>query len=164
VDQTSDLPLLPDWAAIFAAAKLDLANFTPTQPQWVPQSACDARAAWTGKHPALPEFPLRIEAAAYRGKPVYFQLIWPWTRPERMQDYQGTARQLISFTILLIVFASVLLGATLLARYNIRLGRGDQRGASGWRSLSSWSKCWFGCSARNTCCPQLRATTFFSTE
>ena len=31
---------------------------------------------------------MRIEAAAYRGKPVYFELIGPWTRPERMRPYE----------------------------------------------------------------------------
>jgi hypothetical protein len=33
---------------------------------------------------------MRIDAASYRGKPVYFELIGPWTRPERMQP-QPTA-------------------------------------------------------------------------
>jgi hypothetical protein len=28
---------------------------------------------------------MRIEAAAYRGKPVFFELIGPWPRPERMR-------------------------------------------------------------------------------
>src|ERR1700677_3100290 len=30
--------------------------------------------------------PLRVEAAAYRGKPVYFNLVSPWTKPDRMEE------------------------------------------------------------------------------
>ena len=33
--------------------------------------------------------PVRIEAAAYRGRPVWFEVITPWTKPERMEAYAG---------------------------------------------------------------------------
>ena len=78
----------PDWTALYAAAGLDPARFAPTEPKWTPPTFSDARAAWTGVYPDQPDIPLRIEATAYRGKPVYFQLLDSWSRPERMQDYQ----------------------------------------------------------------------------
>ena len=57
----------------------------------------DARAAWTGSLCERPDVPMRIEAAAYRGKPVYFELIGPWTRPARGQhgDHPGLSQSVI---------------------------------------------------------------------
>jgi serine/threonine-protein kinase len=69
---------------------------------------------------------MRIEAAAYRGKPVYFELIGPWTRPDRMPTV-GERVFLVILTVLLL--ASVVAGA-MLARRNLHLGRGDRQGAS----------------------------------
>ena len=46
---------------------------------------------------------MRIEAASYRGKPVYFELIGPWTRPERMRPYEPTVGEkagLVFFIVL----------------------------------------------------------------
>ena len=128
-DESRDAPPAPDWAALFAAAGLDPKRFTPTEPQWTPLLAFDARAAWTGTYPDRPEIPLRIEAAAYRGKPVYFTLVGPWTRPARMQEFQPTTRDRIQDAIALCLYLGVMLGAVLLARSNFRQGRGDRRGA-----------------------------------
>ena len=58
---------------------------------WTPPVYSVSRVAWTGLLAERPDAPMRIEAAAYRDKPVYFELIGPWTRPERMQPYQSTA-------------------------------------------------------------------------
>jgi serine/threonine-protein kinase len=129
LDESRDTPPLPDWAALFAAAGLDPKSFTATEPTWTPLLFCDARAAWTGTYLDRPEIPLRIEAAAYRGKPVFFTCVGPWTRPERMQEFQQTAGNRISLAIALSLFLGLLLGAVLLARYNFRQGRGDRRGA-----------------------------------
>ena len=81
----------PDWAPLFSAAGLDPSKWLPAQPTWTPPVYSDVRAAWAGSLAERPDVPMRIEAAAYRGKPVYFELIGPWTRPERMQPYQPTA-------------------------------------------------------------------------
>lgn len=129
IDQSSDTPPSPDWAGLFAAAGLDQSRFTPTESKWTPPSICDARAAWTGVYPDQPEIPLRIEAAAYRGKPVYFETVGAWTRPSRMERSPQTTGQRIRDTINFCFFLALLLGAVLLARYNFRQGRGDRRGA-----------------------------------
>jgi serine/threonine-protein kinase len=128
VDQSSGALPPPEWTALFAAAGLDQARFTPTEPKWTPLAFGDARAAWTGAYPEQPEIPLRIEAAANRGKPVYFQLIEPWNKPWRMQANQRNAGDRV-FLFAFCLFLAILLGAVLLARYNIRQGRGDRRGA-----------------------------------
>jgi serine/threonine-protein kinase len=129
LDQATDVPPPPDWKPLFTAAGLDPANFVSTAPQWMPLAGFDARAAWTGTHPAQSQIPLRIEAAAYRGKPVYFHLIWPWTLPTRMPAHQTTMGQQIGGALILVTFCALTLGALLLVRYNFRHDRGDQRGA-----------------------------------
>jgi hypothetical protein len=91
VEKQASATSSPNWAPLFSAAGLDPAKWPPAQPTWTPPVYSDARAAWTGMLDERPDIPMRIEAAAYRGKPVYFELIGPWTRPERMQPYQLTA-------------------------------------------------------------------------
>ena len=88
---------------------------------------------------------MRIEAAAYRGKPVYFELIGPWTRPERMQPYQPTAGERAASVIVIVLLLSLLVGGAMLARRNLRLGRGDRRGAFRLAAFvfAAWAVAWF---------------------
>ena len=118
-----------DWEPLFSAAGLDSSKWPPAKPMWTPPVDSDARAAWTGSLAERPNIPVRIEAAAYRGKPVYFELIGPWTRPERMQPYQATAGERVGLVILTVLLLSLLVVGAMLARRNLRLGRGDRQGA-----------------------------------
>ena len=123
-------PPAANWNALFAAAGLDPTKFQPADPQWTPLAAFDARAAWTGAYPTAPKIPLRVEAASWRGKPVFFKLIPPWTRPGRMQETETgagkRARQFLSLTVVCIL----VLAAAFMARRNTRLKRSDVRGAA----------------------------------
>ena len=121
---------LPNWGALFAAAALDANRFKSVPPQWTPLVTSDARAAWEGTWPGHPELPLRVEAASYRGKPVYFDLISPWTKPDRMQEEQISTGESIVIAIVYTVLFSILLLGILMARSNMRSGRGDRRGAT----------------------------------
>ncbi|HMZ23083.1 MAG TPA: hypothetical protein PLD20_34485, partial [Blastocatellia bacterium] len=127
-DESSET-LPPDWSALFNAAGLDITRFTSTEPQWTTLASSDVRVAWTGTYPGLPEIPLRVEAAAWRGKPIHFELISPWTMPSRMQERPETNGERISLMIGLSTILALLFGAVMLARHNFRLGRGDRRGA-----------------------------------
>ncbi len=118
------------WNALFSAAGLDPATLTPAEPQWLPLVSFDARAAWTASYPHAPGIPMRIEAASWRGKPVSFQVIGPWTRPGRMQPYQASAGVVASEWLSLVVIFALFLIAALLAWRNFGLGRGDIQGAS----------------------------------
>ncbi|MCI0460730.1 MAG: serine/threonine protein kinase [Gemmataceae bacterium] len=70
-----------DWGPLLKAAGL-LATVRESRECWrVPPVFADARAAWEGHHPERPDIPLRIEAAAYRGRPVYFH-----TAPEKVLE------------------------------------------------------------------------------
>jgi serine/threonine-protein kinase len=120
---------VPDWTVLFTAAGLDRARFTEATPTWVPLAMADARAAWTGTRAETPDTPLRLEAAAWRGRPVFFRVIGPWTRPERQEPAAGGAGADIATTAgFVIVFALVGICAWL-ARRNLEQGRADRRGA-----------------------------------
>lgn len=118
-----------DWNILFNAAGLDPAKFQPAPPVWNSLAAADTRMAWTGVWPGTTR-PLRVEAASFQGKPVFFSLIGAWTKPERMVSTEkrslGEQAQRI-IQVILLVFA--LTGALLLARRNYRRGRGDREGA-----------------------------------
>src|SRR5262249_40831502 len=129
VDETPPAARPVDWSPLFAAAGLDLSQFQTATPQWISLANSDERAAWTGKWPGS-ERPLRVEAAAWRGKPVYFQLIGPWSRPARMRPYEATRGAKIAQIIGLTLFFLAPFGAGLLARRHYKQGKGDRLGAS----------------------------------
>jgi len=118
-----------DWNILFNAAELDPAKFQPAIPQWNSLAASDARAAWTGMWPGTNR-PLRVEAASFLGKPVFFSLISDWTKPDRIVDQGGKSiGQKLSVVIQILLTIGGLSGAGFLARRNYRHGRGDRKGA-----------------------------------
>ena len=129
VDKSSGEAVPPDWKRLFDAAGLDMSSFSATTPQWTPLGICDARGAWTGVLSSGPKNPVRVEAAAWRGKPIYFHIVGPWTRPERMQPFMFNANLKALVITGLGLSCLLLAAAVLLARNNIRRGRGDRRGA-----------------------------------
>jgi serine/threonine-protein kinase len=119
----------PDWDALFGLAGLERAAFTATTPVWVPSAAFDARAEWTGVAPWDPETPLRVSAAAWRGQPVDFEVRGPWARAWRMVARPRARTQVISDVSFSLLFFVTMMVAVALAVRNLRLGRGDFRGA-----------------------------------
>src|SRR5207244_13622789 len=71
-----------DWKKLFAAAGLDPSAFTESTPTRTPSTYADERKAWTGTLPDT-TIPVRIEAAGYRGRPVFFDIVPPWTTAPR---------------------------------------------------------------------------------
>jgi hypothetical protein len=117
-----------DWKPLFSAAGLDPAQFHETEPLWTFVAASDTRAAWTGKWPRTSN-DLRIEAGALRGKPVVFSLIGPWTGQDRMPPRESSVKEQVFLAILCLIAIVVMVSGALLARRNLRQGRGDRRGA-----------------------------------
>src|SRR6266540_3511750 len=116
-----------DWSILFAEAGLDRAAFAPTEPRWLPPFYADSRIGWTEGQPERADRPLGVEAAAHHGRPVYFELVGPWSRPPRMArpaELMGLGRD---FPLLLL--GILVVGGALIARRNLRLGRSDRRGA-----------------------------------
>jgi hypothetical protein len=129
---------LPDWVALFHEAGLDIREWTPVDPQWwSPLFYADARVAWQETHPETPNLPLRIEAAAYHGKPVAWRVIDPWTIPSRLEPLRSPRGGYAVFIFAEVLFGALLVGAVFHARRSLKLGRGDRRGA--WRLALSTS-------------------------
>jgi serine/threonine protein kinase len=134
----------PDWAGLFAAAGLDPAKFTSAAPEWSSSVVTDTRAAWTGLYKNRADLPVRIEAASFHNRPVYFQVLWPWTQAARLAgaapNSSRTLRSFINYAIGAIVF----IAALWIAHYNWKAGRADLRGAArvgmfcGAMSLLAW--------------------------
>jgi serine/threonine-protein kinase len=122
-------PSAPDWSMLFAEAGFNQADFQSVDSTWVPPHAYDARAAWDGVYPAHPEIKIHLEAAAYRGKPVYFEVINPWDQPIRQVQREERAPDRVLYLVLIIIAMVTIIGSVLLATRNLRLGRGDRRGA-----------------------------------
>lgn len=119
-----------DWNFFLTEAGLNPSDWTPVRPTQNPSSFADARVAWEGSLPDAPKMKLRIEAASYRGKPVAFEFIGPWTEPSRrVPPPPGTGEKIVQAGIVLLLLF-VFGGAALFARKNYKLGRGDKRGAA----------------------------------
>jgi serine/threonine-protein kinase len=120
----------PDWNKLFVAAGLDHSQFKSVPPRWYPLAWGDSRAAWEGTWPNHPEIPLRVEAAGYRGRPIFFKMISPWDKPTRMEapkrSRQNSIGQWFSFAIL-----GTILGLGIwMASRSVRAGKGDLKGAT----------------------------------
>jgi hypothetical protein len=126
--ESSVHPAAVNWSPLFQLAALDESTLKPAEPQWTFLAAADTRAAWTGTWPESGR-PLRIEAAAFGGRPVAFMVMGPWQKPWRMSDTLSDTVSAYAFFILFAVVA-ILIGAAILARNNTREGRGDRRGAA----------------------------------
>jgi predicted Ser/Thr protein kinase len=118
-----------DWNILFSAAGLDPSKFQPVPSEWNSLAASDTRMAWMGVWPGATR-PLRVEAAAFQGKPVFFELIGDWTKPQRMKSTETKSLLERAGDIIgTIVFLGGLVGACFLARRNYLRGRGDREGA-----------------------------------
>ena len=104
--------------------------FKPVAPEWTPRDFADVRAAWQGPLVDRPDITVRVEAAAYRGKPTSFYVVGPWTRPSRMEPLRQTTAQLVTGILEIVVWNGALIVAMLLARRNVKTRRANWRGAN----------------------------------
>ncbi len=129
LDSLAGAPNGPSWDELFTAAQLDRGRFTEVPPRSVPPFAFDSRAEWVGPAPWAADVPLQVSAAAWRGRPVSFEVRGPWETGSALEP-QPLAGRIKFAQIFLTVCILVLTGfGLLLARRNLRLGRGDRRGA-----------------------------------
>ena len=130
VEPQTDAVSAPPWETLFAAAGLPMGAFSPVSPQWTPPDYADSRMAWQGTLPGRADVPLRVEGAAYRGRPVYFAVIGPWNRPTRMEPRGESRMDAILEAVAVVVITIIFLVAFAMARRNLRANRADRRGAA----------------------------------
>ena len=129
VEEEATQQIKADWSKLFAEAGLEQGSYTEVESQWTPPFFADERKAWDGPNVDHPDIPVRIEAAAFHGKPVYFDIVFPWDRPARQtQPSQTTSNNVINI-FLAVVFFSILVTALVVTRLNLKAGRGDTKGA-----------------------------------
>jgi len=117
-----------DWSVPLAEAGLDPAQLRPSTPRCRAPVDTDRKAAWDGVNPDQPDMTLHVEAAAYHGRPVYFEVQGPWWRPPLVGE-QTRAILTVVTVVALFLNVVILVGGAVLVRRNLRLGRGDRRGA-----------------------------------
>jgi serine/threonine-protein kinase len=120
---STGVPKPVDWKPAFAAAGLDPAAFTEVAPSLTPSTFADERRAWKGTLPGM-SIPVTIEAAAYRGRPIMFDVVDPWTKASR--EPENTQRPPANNWIFVWL---LLAGAAYSGWRNLRDGRADRRGA-----------------------------------
>lgn len=121
----------PDWSPLFSAAGLDPSKFTAATPEWADLLYSDTRAAWIREISTPIRVTERVETAAYRGKPVYFRVLFPWAYPYRDRSPQPSTHQKLASIIGIVLFGAVLFGSILIVKRNVRQKRGDEAGS--WR-------------------------------
>ena len=122
-----------DWSKFIALAGVDPAMLIPAKPERTARSDSDAKQAWT-----LRGSDMRIEAASYHGRPVWFAVIEPARQiasPGVRRGYIEAPRpgdpadsQLASIVELVLVLI-LPMTALFLAWRNFRRGSSDRRGA-----------------------------------
>ena len=118
-----------DWSQLFAEGGLDQNKFQAVPSVWTSPHETTVRAAWEGSYPDQPDYKIHIEAGAFEGKPVYFEIFDAWDQPRDVQTSISRFRQRALVVLLLAIFITVLVGSALLALRNVKLGRGDRKGA-----------------------------------
>ncbi len=164
LDRSAAPAALFDWGPMFQAAGLNVAQFSPAAPQWTPRTYADERVAWEGPMPQRATIKLRVEAASYRGRPIAFKVVGPWTRPARMEDPETeTGVQRAADAVATVVIWLLIAGAILLVRINVRAGRADRRGANriGLFLLVIWLASWL-IGARHSFDPNEQTDSFFT--
>jgi hypothetical protein len=128
LEEGSPATIEPDWTPFFKAAGLDYSRWIPAQPQWTNAAYADHRVAWIppgGGAGAV----VRVEAASYRGRPVSFEQVFPWTTPWRDTGTSRTSMQHATDLVAVLIFFSLMVTAVVIARRNLRLDRADRKGA-----------------------------------
>jgi len=122
-----------DWSVLLAAAGLPAEALSPAASRALPPVYADSRVAWTGDAPGSggPPIPLRFEAASYGGDIVFFNVLAPWGETARAGAAlpgraDGPGPYMTFFNAF---FLAVVVTGALLTRRNLRLERGDRRGA-----------------------------------
>lgn len=131
------------WEELFARAGLDPRVFEEIAPPVSPAIGADGVRAWRGASPFVRDEELVVVAAWLRGTPVWFDAMHVWdldvARGAESEPTPHFVRWLFGA-----VLVAIGLGAYLVARRNIRRGRGDARGA--WNVsialFAAWVACW----------------------
>lgn len=115
-----------DWQPLFAAADLNLQQSREVDAGSLPDVPSDKNYAW---EIAAHGKTLRIQGASFRNKIVFFRVVAPWARSERVRPLQADYASRFGFAFFVAVVFALLAICFLFARKNLKQGRGDLQGA-----------------------------------
>ena len=118
----------PDWAGLLSEAGLDVKTLTSVPSRWSAPVESDMKAAWDGAYNDLPSARVHVEAASHRGRIVSFEVQGPWVTPPSAANRESRLLS-TAITVVFVVTIPVIVTMLILVRRNLRLGRGDRRGA-----------------------------------
>jgi len=124
-DEGGSVPVV-DWRRALEFSGIASASLRPVAPAWNAPVDSDTKRAWQGSYAGQPDTVFRIEAASYRGQPVWFAVLAPWYQG-RAPDTQADVR--FALWVLLAVGVLMLLALVVMAARNLRRARSDVRGA-----------------------------------
>ncbi len=116
-----------DWKKVFDEAGLEISKFKQTGSEQTPPVFADEKMAWEGTLADFTDIPIHIEAASFNGRPVYFEVVYPWDKPVGQQQPGNTGSK-IGDIVFFAICILIMVCAVLLARHNIKMGRGDLKG------------------------------------
>jgi len=114
------------WPRLFAAAGLNQDAFQETAPRWTPVYAYDVNVAWEG---TIEGEAIRVEGAAYRGRPVEFRVLAASREPAPPEGADVGLPDRLGDAVVVCLYLGSLVVCAVLARRNARQGRGDRKGA-----------------------------------
>jgi len=117
-----------DWAPLLVRAGLDGTKLAPDESFHLPVYS-NVQARWHGTDPDRPESQIRVEAAAFEGRPVYFSVEQTDDRSNaRWQQLRRRSR--LHRFVYSPLYVLVALGALVLGAFNVVRGRSHLRGAA----------------------------------
>jgi len=124
-------PVAIGWETLLRAAELDAPGVLRPDPAAAPTPPvfADLTAAWDGVYPDRPDLAVRVEAASYRGRPVYFRITHPdWGEPPRDRPIPILDVPAIYLAVLDSIMGVFMAAVAIVAVWNVRRGRADLRG------------------------------------
>jgi hypothetical protein len=124
------------WEWLFKAAELDIQQFAEVPSQKVPPGFADQTKAWQGISRHANGAVVTVEAAAYKGRPVFFQIVHP--EIDKVKQEAGSEGMLDKNGEFLfaLLFSVVALATAVLGPRNLYVGLADRQGAF---RLAFWS-------------------------
>jgi serine/threonine-protein kinase len=138
------------WTALLAQAAIDTSRLVPEAREWAAPVATDTTIAWRIADPRALGGQVHVRAGAYRGRPVYFAITDSLgSATAAVEPPSGSDEWEYSDWLNFSIWISMLVAAAVLARRNLRLGRGDRRGgfrlaafvfvATAFETVFTWS-------------------------
>ncbi len=121
----------PDWNGWFAAFGMDSAAYTPVALARPVPALCDSAMAWRGPSPWNAADTATVQMGASRGRLTHFTVVSPWGVPVTPVDVvRPEKRQATELPLELLFDVLPYVLSVIFAMRNLRLGRGDWRGAT----------------------------------